>query len=75
MFHMKHNDHGYHICYTQAEVKVCEKAGWKRCDYAKEHDAARRAKKKAAKAIADERKAGEEIVKVVAESNDTSAAY
>lgn len=25
---MTHEDHGTHICYTDADVKACEKVGW-----------------------------------------------
>jgi len=49
MIHLKHKEHGYHIAYSEAEAKLCEKDGWKRCDMAKEHEAARKAKAKAAK--------------------------
>lgn len=27
---MTHEDHGTHICYTDAEVKACESVGWKK---------------------------------------------
>lgn len=61
--HMKHPDNGYHICYTQAEVLACEKTGWKKCDYEKEHKAARAAKEKALKDIEQKRIDGEKAVK------------
>lgn len=49
MIHLKHKEHGYHIVYSEADAKIAEKEGWKRCDMKKEHEAARKAKAKAAK--------------------------
>jgi len=68
MIHLKHKEHGYHICYTEAEAKIAEKQGWKRCDMDKEHAAARAAKAKAAKEVEDARIAGEKAVKKAKES-------
>ncbi len=44
MIHLKHKEHGIHIAYSDAEAKTCEKSGWKRIDFAKEHEAARKEK-------------------------------
>ena len=62
MIHLKHKEHGYHIVYTEVEARACEKLGWKKCDMAKEHKAARAAKAKVAKEIEDARIAGEKAV-------------
>jgi len=48
MIHQKHPDNGFTIAYTEAEAKINEKNGWKKCDIDKEFAAARKAKAKAA---------------------------
>ncbi len=61
MIHLKHAEHGYHIVYTEADAKLCERTGWKRCDIEEEHKIAREAKESARKSIKAEQELGEEI--------------
>ena len=44
MIYLKHEKHGYHVVYSEADAVKHEKVGWKRFDLAEEHAAARRAK-------------------------------
>lgn len=62
MIYLKHETHGYHIAYTEAEATACKRNGWKEIDYEKEHQAARLAKEEAARAIVEEKAEGERIV-------------
>ena len=35
MIKLEHKQHGFHICYTEADAKACEKYGWVRCEIIK----------------------------------------